>query len=94
MAQAASAESPSGTPRLAGVKRYMTPKECADYRSMGYSSLNIERMKGEGPPFIKWGPNVRYDREVVDRWMAEHTVTPAPKVAAARRVGRPRKEGK
>ena len=74
--------------RFAGTKRYLTPKEAAEYLCVGHSTLSIHRMNGTGPKFIKWGHmNVRYDIQELDRWMAEHTVTPAPR----RRAGRPRK---
>jgi hypothetical protein len=80
----------SSSPRFAGSKRYLTPKEAADYRGIGYSTQTIERMNGEGPAFIRWGSNVRYDVLEIDRWMAEKTVTPA-RVTTKRPVGRPRK---
>lgn len=81
-------------PRFTGTKRYLNPREAATYLGIGHSTLSIHRMNGTGPAYIKWSPmNVRYDVLELDRWMAEHAVTPAP-VTAKRRVGRPRKEGK
>lgn len=79
--------------RTAVPKRYLNSHEAAAYIGIGHSTLNIHRMHGTGPAFIKWGQNVRYDILELDRWMAEHVVTPAAP-AAKRRVGRPRKEGK
>jgi Helix-turn-helix domain len=76
-------------------KRYLNPREAADYLGIGHSTLSIHRMNGTGPAYIKWGPNIRYDVVELDRWMADNAVTPAPKsaapVTAKRRVGRPRK---
>jgi len=95
MPQAIQAERAPTTdgPRFAGTKRYLNPHQAADYLGVGHSTLSIHRMNGTGPKFIKWGMNVRYDIQELDRWMAERAVTPAPR-AEKRRVGRPRKEGK
>ena len=93
MAQALQAESAPVTSHFAGTKRYLTPKEAAAYLAMGFSTLSIHRMAGTGPKFIKWAGNIRYDILELDRFMAEHAVTPAP-VTTKRRVGRPRTEGK
>ncbi len=94
MAPVTQAESaPVTAPRFAGPKRYLNPHEAAEYLGVGHSTLSIHRMKGTGPAHIKWGMNVRYDILELDRWMAEHAVTPAAP-AEKRRVGRPRKEGK
>lgn len=95
MAQAQQAESaPATAPRFAATKRYLNPHEAAEYLGVGHSSLNIYRMKGIGPRFIKWGNSVRYDILALDAFMAEREVTPAAPVTEKRRVGRPRKEGK
>src|SRR2546427_13219271 len=74
-------------------KRYLNPKEAAEYLGIGHSTLSIHRMNGTGPAYIKWGPNVRYDIAALDGWMAERRVTPELKSEPAkRRVGRPRKQ--
>jgi predicted DNA-binding transcriptional regulator AlpA len=92
MNTATQAESAPVTPRFAGSKRYLNSHEAAEYLGVGHSTLSIHRMKGTGPKFIKWGMNVRYDLLELDRWMAEHAVTPAAPVTEKRRVGRPRKQ--
>jgi hypothetical protein len=73
----------------ASQTRYLTSKRAATYLGIGYSTLTIHRMRGDGPAFIKWGTNIRYDIGALDRWMQEHSVTPVPKPAAKR--GRPPK---
>ena len=84
---------PVTAPRFNGIKRYLNPKEAADYLGVGHSTLSIHRMNGTGPAWIKWAMNVRYDVLELDRWMAANTVTPAPApVTSKRRVGRPRKQ--
>ncbi|MBY0506450.1 MAG: helix-turn-helix domain-containing protein [Bryobacteraceae bacterium] len=63
-------------------KRFLTSREAAAYLGVGHSTLSIHRMNGSGPAYVKWSTNVRYDVLELDRWMAEHAVTPAPKKAA------------
>ncbi len=55
-------------------KRYLSPLEAAKYLGIGRSTLNIHRMSDSGPPYIKWGANVRYDIRDLDEWMGRHRV--------------------
>jgi hypothetical protein len=49
---------------------WMTPAECAAYRKVSISCLNKERVRGDGPPFIKIRSRlVRYSRRAVDDWL-------------------------
>ncbi len=74
-------------------RRYLTPKEAADYLGIGLSTLGIHRMNGTGPAYVKWATNIRYSIEDLDNWMAQHRVTPTPVTSLEkRRVGRPRKQ--
>lgn len=74
----------------AGPTRYLPSKQAARYLGVGYSTLCIYRMRGDGPAYIRWGTNnIRYDVAALDQWMSEHSVVPVPKPPAKR--GRPRK---
>jgi len=74
------------------IKRYLTPREAAEYLRIGLSTLGIHRIKGTGPKFIRWANNIRYDLADLDAWMSERRVTPEPRpITEKRRVGRPRK---
>ena len=61
----------------AGTMKYLTAKETAAYLKMSPRTLETLRWKGGGPPFAKLSPGrsgrVLYDREAVDRWVAERT---------------------
>jgi hypothetical protein len=39
-------------------------------------TLTNWRWQGYGPPYAKFGRNVRYNRHAVDQWLAERTVRP------------------
>lgn len=60
------------------LKRYLTTAEAADYIGASPEFLEIGRCKGRGPRFIRAGHGqrgmVRYDREELDKYMAERTV--------------------
>lgn len=49
-------------------------KQCADYRACAVSSVQKERVRGDGPPFLKLGRLVRYRPEDVQDWLARHLV--------------------
>ena len=49
-------------------------KECATYRACAVSSVQKERVRGDGPPFLKLGRLVRYRPEDVRDWLARHLV--------------------
>jgi hypothetical protein len=56
------------------VSDWMTPAECAAYRNISLSCLNKERIRGDGPPYIKIRSRlVRYSRRAVDTWNEERT---------------------
>jgi predicted DNA-binding transcriptional regulator AlpA len=71
--------------------RYLTAKQASDYTGIGLSTLSIYRTRGEGPAYVQWGANVRYDIAVLDAWMASNQVIPEPKPATQKRHGRPKK---
>ena len=55
----------------ASTRRYLTPKEAAEYLGIGLSTLGIHRMEGTGPAYVKWATNIRYNIDHLDSWMAE-----------------------
>lgn len=48
---------------------------CAEHRGQPVSTLQKERVRGDGPPFVKIGRLVRYRPEDVRAWIAERVVT-------------------
>jgi hypothetical protein len=49
---------------------WMTTQECATYRRCAKSTLDKERVRGDGPPFLKVRNGmVRYSRRAVDEWL-------------------------
>ncbi len=54
------------------VRDVMTTEQAADYLSMSKQRLEIWRHEGKGPCFIKLSRMVRYRREDMDEWLAEH----------------------
>jgi predicted DNA-binding transcriptional regulator AlpA len=47
----------------------LTPKETAAFLKASLSWLAKARMKGEGPPYIKFGRSVRYSAIAVQGWL-------------------------
>lgn len=54
-------------------RRIATTKETADYLSLSHRTLEIWRLKGGGPAYLKLGAAVRYDLNTVDEWARSHT---------------------
>jgi hypothetical protein len=53
---------------------WMTPTECARHRRCSESCQNKERVRGDGPPYIKVRKRmIRYSRRAVDEWLAKQT---------------------
>ena len=46
-----------------------TPKEAAHFLKLSTSWLAKARMRGDGPPYIKFGRAVRYDEVALLQWM-------------------------
>ena len=47
----------------------LTPKGAAELLKVSLSWLAKARMRGEGPPYIKFGRSVRYSAVVLQAWM-------------------------
>jgi predicted DNA-binding transcriptional regulator AlpA len=52
----------------------LTPKETADWLRTSPGSLANMRYHADGPPFIRIGRRVLYDREEVAKWLDRHRV--------------------
>lgn len=59
-----------GTP--AAAPGWMTPAECAAHVGVSRNTLGTWRARGEGPPHVKVGQVVRYERAAVDQWMRKN----------------------
>ena len=53
----------------------MTTEEAARYCRVSRQFLEIARVRGNGPAFVKLGRIVRYRRQTLDQWLAENEVT-------------------
>ena len=51
---------PKRAPELTGQERQYTPKDAADFLNVSTSFLAKARMRGDGPPYGKFGRSVRY----------------------------------
>ena len=49
-------------------------RQHAAYRGCAVSSLQKERVRGDGPPFVKMGRLVRYRPDDVRAWIAARVV--------------------
>lgn len=47
---------------------WLNTVEAAKHLGLGKSTLEIWRMKGDGPPFAKAGGRVKYNRADLDAW--------------------------
>jgi len=54
-------------------KEYLTTKEASEYfgGSLKPGTLEIMRVQGRGPRFVKFGRNVRYRPGDLDMWIEE-----------------------
>ena len=60
------AEAPPAS--AAAPSSWLDTRQAASYLGLGKSTLEIWRMKGEGPRFTKAGGRVRYSRAELDAW--------------------------
>jgi predicted DNA-binding transcriptional regulator AlpA len=51
------------------VERLLTVREAANFLRLSSSWLAKARMRGEGPPYVKFGRSVRYSEGALVRWM-------------------------
>jgi hypothetical protein len=50
----------------------LTPKEAATLLKVSQSWLAKARMRGDGPPYIKFGKSVRYTEAALLTWLKAH----------------------
>ncbi len=55
----------------------LNDREFAAYCDLAERTPAVWRVRGDGPPFVKIGRNVRYKKSDVDAWLDERTVRPA-----------------
>jgi excisionase family DNA binding protein len=69
----------------------LTEDQAAAYLGLVPNTLAKWRMRGEGPPFVRVGRLIRYDRTAIDRWVESQTRSstsdpgPDARVAGGRR---------
>ena len=50
----------------------LTPKEAAKLLKVSLSWLAKARMRGDGPPYIKFGKSIRYPEAALLEWLKSH----------------------
>jgi hypothetical protein len=56
----------------AGFERLLTPRETADRLRVSLSWLAQARMRGDGPPFVKFRRFIRYAEGTLVEWTKAH----------------------
>jgi len=51
------------------AQKYLTSKEAAELLRTKVGTLANKRVKGEGPPFVKFGSKVLYEAEALTAWL-------------------------
>jgi Helix-turn-helix domain len=60
---------PRRAPEPSGQERQYAPKDAADFLNVSTSFLAKARMRGDGPPYGKFGRSVRYGEGALVRYM-------------------------
>jgi len=50
----------------------LTPQEAAKFLKVSLSWLAKARMRGDGPPYIKFGKSIRYSEADLLEWLKRH----------------------
>jgi len=56
----------------AGFERLLTGREAADRLRVSVSWLAKARIRGDGPPFMKFGRSIRYAEGALSQWTEAH----------------------
>ncbi len=56
-------------------KSYLRTNAAADYVGLAVSTMAKARVEGWGPPYIKTGRIILYDRDDLDNWLASRKRT-------------------
>ena len=59
-------------PRRIDSERYLTPEVTAAYLGLMPKTLQNQRSKGQGPPYIRIGSGVRYPESSLIEWLDKH----------------------
>lgn len=59
------------TPSVPIIK-LLTPNEAAKFLKVSLSWLAKARMRGDGPPYIKFGKSIRYSEAALLEWLKSH----------------------
>ena len=59
---------PKAAPQLNSGERLLTPKDAANLLRLSLSWLAKARMRGDGPPFVKFGRSIRYAEGTLVQW--------------------------
>ena len=51
------------------VERLLTAREAANFLRLSSSWLAKARMRGDGPPYVKFGRSIRYSEGALVQWM-------------------------
>ncbi len=57
---------------LAGPTVLLKPKDAAAFLKLSLSWLAKARMRGEGPPYIKFSKSIRYSEVALLEWLKSH----------------------
>ncbi len=58
------------------VPEYLTQQEAAYFLNTSNKTMENLRLRGAGPPFIRFGGRIRYRVETLRAWMLENEVEP------------------
>ncbi len=58
------------------MSRWLNEKQVAEKTGLSLSKLRNDRSLGQGFPYSKWGRNVRYREEDIDRFLEATLVVP------------------
>ncbi|WP_425600739.1 helix-turn-helix transcriptional regulator [Sphingomicrobium clamense] len=61
----------------------MTEAEASIRTGLAASTLQKQRVRGDGIPYVKIGRSVRYDSDVVDEWLDARTVSSTSQAIAS-----------
>ena len=50
----------------------LTPKDASKFLKVSLSWLAKARMRGDGPPYIKFGKSIRYSEAALLDWLKSH----------------------
>lgn len=58
------------------MDEYLTTEEVAAIRRRQPDSVRQERIRGQGPPYVRDGRRILYPRSALEQWMAARLITP------------------